>query len=89
MSAAEQYSKIANELCEKARDENNEYSKSEFERAAEIYSLLAQRAQANDRTGAARITDKHVTEKLDALPKSDAKGLQQQILQHFAVRPAT
>lgn len=89
MSAAEQYSKIAKELFDKARDENNEYSKFEFERAAEIYSLLARRAQTDDRTGAAKMTDKQVTEKLDALLKSDAKGLQQQILQHFAATPAT
>jgi hypothetical protein len=89
MSAAEQYSKMAEELYDKARKENNEYSKSEFERAAEIYSLLAQRAQADDGTGAPGMTDKHMPDKLDALIESDAKGLQQQILQHFTTRPTT
>jgi hypothetical protein len=89
MSAAEQYSKIAKELCDKARYENNEFSKSEFERAAEIYALLAQRAQADDRTDAPRITEKHMAKKLDTLVESDAKGLQQQIVQHFATTPTT
>ena len=55
---------MAEELRAKARTENNDYTKSEFELVAQIYSLLAQRAQM--------------------LVDSDAKGLQQQVLEHFA-----
>jgi hypothetical protein len=35
------------------------------------------------------MTDKRTPDKLDALFESDAKGLQQQILQHFTTTPTT
>jgi hypothetical protein len=89
MSVAEQYLKMAEVLCDKARKENNEHSRFELESAAEIYALLAQRAQVGDWSGALVTTDKNMPHKLDALIECDAKGLQQQILQHFSTRPTT
>ncbi|HYC18743.1 MAG TPA: hypothetical protein VEC94_16180 [Pseudolabrys sp.] len=71
MNTADKYSKIAAELYQKAGTEEGPYTRSELEMAAQIYVVLAERA---DQTKS----------KLDALAESDARGLQQQIAKTFA-----
>ena len=45
MTTAERYQKLAAQLRAKARKEQNQHVKSEFESLAECYSLLAKRTQ--------------------------------------------
>jgi hypothetical protein len=89
MTDAEKYSKMAEELLDKARNENSPYTKFELGSAAQIYSLLAQRAQGGEGSGSPRMTSERMSEKLEVLTESDAKGLQRQIFQHFTAAPLT
>ena len=84
MTVFKEYSKMAEELHEKARNEASPYVRSDFETVAQIYALLAQRAQAieqGDETTA--LPGKQMPQKLDASMKNDARSLQQKIQQHF------
>jgi hypothetical protein len=74
MSDAQKHLKMAEELRERARSESNPYTQLDFENAAQIYSVLAQRALADEGAGASKMVS-----------DGDARGLQQQILQHFTV----
>ena len=74
MSDAEKHLKMAKELREQARSESNPYTQHDIESAAQIYSVLAQRALEGEGAGASKMNS-----------DVDARGLQQQILQHFAV----
>lgn len=80
---------MAQELRDKARSENSPYTKSEFETIAEIYSLLAQRAQVEEGSEAPRMTGETMSQTPNDLTESDAKGLQRQILEHFNATPTT
>jgi hypothetical protein len=71
MNTADKYSKIAAELYQKAGAEIGPYTRSELEMAAQIYVVLAQRADQTE-------------SEPDASAESDARGLQQRIKKNFA-----